>query len=49
MIVKRYIPETMDIDLAFQSVNGLTINELKKRAMELGRTEDFINNSIKLN
>ena len=43
-----YIPETMDIDLAFQSVNGLKINELKKRAIQLGATEDFINNSDKI-
>lgn len=40
-----YIPETMDVDLAFQSVNGLSINQLKKRALQLGATEEFINNT----
>ena len=43
-----YIPETMDIDLAFQSVDGLSLNELKKRALQLGATEEFINTKDKI-
>ena len=37
-----YIPETMDIDLAIESVDGLSLNQLKKRALQLGATEQFI-------
>lgn len=37
-----YIPETMDIDLAIESVDGLSLNQLKKRALQLGATEEFI-------
>lgn len=37
-----YIPETMNLDQAIQSVNGLSMNELKKRARQLSATDEFI-------
>ena len=40
-----YIPETMNLDQAIQSVNGLSMNELKKRARQLSATDEFIKES----
>ena len=40
-----YIPETIDVDTAFDSIRGKGLNELKKRARELGATKEFADTS----
>ena len=39
------IPEDMDIDTALESVRGLTMDQLKKRAHKLGATTQFLDSS----
>ena len=36
-----YIPEDLDVDTAFQSIEGKSHNQLKKRARELGASHYF--------
>ena len=36
-----YIPEDLDVDAAFQSIEGKSHNQLKKRARELGASHYF--------
>ena len=46
-----YIPEEYDLEMAYKSINTNNINLLKKRASELGASNDFlkkIKNEIKL-
>lgn len=38
-----YIPENLNLEQAFQSVNNLSLNMLKKRARILGASHEFIN------
>ena len=38
-----YIPEDIDLETAFESVRYKTIDQLKKRAKELGASNDFVN------
>ena len=40
-----YIPEDLDVDTAFQSIEGKSHNELKKRARELGASRYFADHS----
>lgn len=40
-----YIPENLDLEQAFNYVNKLDINGLKKRARKLGATKEFTDNS----
>lgn len=40
-----YIPEDMDLEKAFYSIKNLTSNGLKKRAIELGATDEIIKES----
>lgn len=37
-----YIPEDLDVDTAFQSIDGKSHNQLKKRARELGANRQFV-------
>lgn len=37
-----YIPDNINLEQAFQSVNNLSLNALKKRARELGASKEFI-------
>jgi len=36
-----YIPESIDLETAFRSVQNLTIDDLKKRGRDLGATKEF--------
>jgi len=37
-----YIPEEIDLELAYKSINNNNINYLKKRASELGASREFL-------
>ena len=37
-----YIPEDIDLETAFQTIENKDTNQLKKRARQLGATKDFV-------